>query len=182
MIKRFTRLLGNLLLVCMVLLSLSAIYSIYQIKTNPSELPSIMGYKFMTVLTGSMEPKVKTGDLIIVKPIHAELLQVNDVITYRIGNGTLVTHRIIDLFTQDGEIIFQTKGDANNIEDEKLVQSEQIVGSMVFLLPKFGYLANFIKSPVGVITILALLVTTFLIGWNKRMSLTKNVSNQGLKG
>ena len=76
--------------------------------------PSVFGYKYFTVLTGSMEPTINVGDLVIVKESS---YAINDIISYKDGNS-VVTHRIIDYSTQDnGEIFYTTKGDNNNAED-----------------------------------------------------------------
>lgn len=157
--KKLIRWTSNIVVAFLILLSVSSIYSIYQTKKNPNQLPSILGYKVMTVLTGSMEPQLKPGDLIAVKTTSPENLNINDVITYRNSEKTLVTHRIIDLIDQDGVTLFQTKGDANNIADEDLVTVEQLIGTMQFHIPKIGLITNFIKSPLGLVTT----ATIFLI-------------------
>lgn len=167
--RKVIRLIGNLLFILFILIGISSLYSIYQTKNNPDKLPSVLGLKMLTVLTGSMEPNIQTGDLIIVKTIPTEQLKVNDVITFRSSNNTPVTHRIIDLVNQDGRVLFQTKGDANNIVDEELVQSEQVIGSMAIRIPKVGYLANFIKSPAGLITVGVTFIFFLLIGPIKKI-------------
>lgn len=122
----------------------------------------------MTVLTGSMEPHLKPGDLVAVKTTAPEDLNVNDVITYRNNEKTLVTHRIIDLSVQDGSIFFQTKGDANNIADEHLVPANQVIGTVRFYLPKIGYITNFIKSPLGLTAAAILFLILITIGHSKK--------------
>lgn len=178
--KKAIRLIGNLLFVFFILIGVSSLYSIYQTKNNPGELPSVMGFKMMTVLTGSMEPNIQTGDLLIVKTIPTDQLKINDVITFRSSNNTPVTHRIIDLVNQNGRVLFQTKGDANNIVDEDLVQSEQVIGTMAIRIPKMGYVANFIKSPAGLITVAVIFIFFLLIGPTKKILLAskRRVKNE----
>lgn len=167
--NKFIRLIGNLLFVFFILIGISSVYSIYQTKNNPGKLPSVLGIKMLTVLTGSMEPNIQTGDLILVKTTLTEQLKINDVITFRSSNNTPVTHRIIDLVNQNGRVLFQTKGDANNIVDEELVQSEQVIGTMAIRIPKMGYVANFIKSPAGLITVAVIFIFFLLIGPAKKI-------------
>src|SRR5699024_199222 len=140
-----------LLLVCAL-----SVYSIFQAKSNPEHIPTILGYNIMTVLTGSMEPMLEPGDLIIVKSIDPTEVKVDDVITYKNSQNTMITHRIVDLNLQDGEVFFETKGDANNVKDEGNVQSDQLVGSLLFFIPKAGYLVNFFKSSTGITTLLVI--------------------------
>nr|WP_317283096.1 signal peptidase I [uncultured Sellimonas sp.] len=62
-------------------------------------IPKLMGYEEMAVLTGSMEPKYPVGSLIYVKEENPENLKVGDVITYRLSEDTVVTHRIVEINT-----------------------------------------------------------------------------------
>ncbi|MEH7344374.1 signal peptidase I [Bacillus sp. JJ1532] len=164
MTKKILNWTGNIFLAILILLSLSSIYSLYQSKQNPNYLPSILGFKVMTVLTGSMEPKLEPGDLVAVKAVDPEKLKVDEIITYRNNENTFVTHRIIELVNQDGKVFFQTQGDANNMEDEGLVSAEQVIGSVRFHIPNAGYLTDFIKSPPGLIIIAAIFLVCIAIG------------------
>ncbi len=123
----------------------------------------------MTVLTGSMEPILQPGDVIVAKPINPKEVKVNDVISYRNNQNTLVTHRIIELVEKDGEVFFQTKGDANNVKDEGLIAPEQLVGSLFFHIPKAGYIANFLKSPFGLILIVSVPLLSLTIGMMRKI-------------
>ena len=142
---------GNIIITLLIILSISSVYSSFQSRNNPGQIPSILGYKVMTILTGSMVPILHPGDLIVVKGINPANANVNDVITYKKGQNTLVTHRLVDLVKKDGTVFFQTKGDANNRFDEELVSSDQLVGSLFFHIPKAGYIADFLKSSTGLI-------------------------------
>lgn len=103
----------------------------------------------MYVLTGSMSPAIEPGDLIIAKTADTDSLREGDIITFRASGSTLVTHRIIGT-NPDGSFI--TKGDANNVEDLDLyANSQNIIGKYVLRIPKGGYIAKFIQSPIGMI-------------------------------
>ena len=82
------------------------------------------GIKVATVLTGSMEPTIMTGDSIIIK--ESDKYIVNDIVTYKKGNA-YVTHRIVAI---KGDTVI-TKGDANDIEDPP-IKMDDIIGKYVY--------------------------------------------------
>ena len=110
--------------------------------------PQLLGLQVYTVRSGSMEPAYKTGSLIYVKPVDDREIEAGQVITFRLNDRTVVTHRVIQV-VDDGGIGYQTKGDANNIADGKLVRPEDVLGTPVCTIPGLGYVASFIKSPAG---------------------------------
>ncbi|MDQ0272490.1 signal peptidase [Cytobacillus purgationiresistens] len=165
-----------------MVLGLVSIYSILQGGQEPGDPPAVFGFMPMSVLTGSMEPVINAGDLVVVKTVDIGSIQENDIVTYKKG-GTLVTHRVVDLVDQNGQVLLQTKGDANNIEDQGLVSGTQIVGSLAFNIPKGGYVSNFISSPIGIIIIGMILVLLLFMNIFKdkylRNEKTKGISKKG---
>lgn len=112
----------------------------------------LVGLRPMTVLSGSMEPVYKTGDLIYVKSVDYWDLKKGDIITFMLSEDTIATHRIVEVVpdeTDPSVIRYRTKGDANDVEDGSLVHCKNVVGTPVFSLPKMGYFANYIQSPPG---------------------------------
>lgn len=89
-----------------------------------------------------------TGDLIIIKA--QDTYQKNEVITFKDTTDRTVTHRIIEVFPGD-TTLFTTKGDANQDADTAEVPQDKVVGKVVQVIPKFGYVVQFIKSPWGFI-------------------------------
>ena len=76
---------------------------IFQANTNEDKIPSVFGYKPFIVLSDSMESTIRKGDLIFVKNIEPRKLVKDDVIAFRDSEGTVTTHRIIDIVENDGE-------------------------------------------------------------------------------
>ena len=113
-------------------------------------IPMPLGVGAAVVVSGSMEPELSVGDLIIIK--ERDAYEVNDVIVYQ-DNRASVTHRIIGM----DEKTVTTKGDANNTEDSP-VRYSQIKGEVVFVIPLVGYLVSFIKTPIGTLFIIALAI------------------------
>lgn len=123
---------------------------------NKGGAPTIMGYKVLTVLTGSMEPELNVGTLILVKETPIKELKIEDIITYKTeNNSSLVTHRIVEI-NEDGSLI--TKGDANNTEDIGEVGEEQVQGKIIFKVSRLGGIMIFLKENIVFVIILLTLI------------------------
>lgn len=154
--KKFLNFLKNIGVGFLILLVVLSIVS----KLKKSDY--ILNFAPMKVLTGSMEPKIKVGDMIVAKKVDGSIIKEGDIITYKMGSKTYVTHRVVEVFKNGDNISFRTKGDANNIEDSDLVQQENLVGRLVFRIPKFGYLIDFITRPIGFLLLFILPTIVFL--------------------
>lgn len=108
------------------------------------------GYGAAVVLSGSMEPELSRGDLIVVG--EADRFQEGDIIVFQDGNA-LVVHRIIAI---DGDEI-TTQGDANNAADDP-IHIADIKGKVLFWIPFLGNVIDFIKTPVGTLCLIALAI------------------------
>lgn len=172
MFKRTMKYIGNFLLIILIVVTAVSFYGMIQHRRDPSKIPSILGFNTLSVLSGSMRPVLEPGDLIITKDIEPEKVNKGDVITYRGSTEVLVTHRVIDITEKNGELAFQTKGDANNTEDSGLVLPEQLVGQLILNIPRGGYIVNFIRSPIGFI-LLILVPIFFLLGGEIKNLLSK---------
>ena len=75
------KLLGNIIFYA-VLITLIAISGFSLNSVRKGVQPSFFGYKFFTVLTGSMSPTININDLVIVKEVKPEEIEVNDIITF----------------------------------------------------------------------------------------------------
>jgi len=133
----------------------------------PEKPPSVLGLTPMVVLSGSMsgeaEDHIEVGDLVFVGRAAPEELEVGDVIAYMNGGAT-VTHRITAIDTNtDGDLLFTTKGDANNAEDPTPVTEEQLVGIYRWRIPKVGDFALFLQTPLGMLLFVGVPVLAFLI-------------------
>lgn len=109
----------------------------------------ILDFAPMKVLSGSMEPKLKAGDIIIARKIDPKDIKEGDIVTYKLENRVNVTHRVVEVFNTHKNVSFKTKGDANNIEDSDLVLGEDLVGKLALRIPKFGYFIDWVTTPLG---------------------------------
>lgn len=134
----------------LILILIVNFYIILQSKASKDKVPSVFGYKPFIVLSGSMEPNIRIGDLIFVKKANIESLKVNDVIAFRDDDKTVTTHRIIGIDTETyGQKCFITKGDSNNVKDEILTCKNNLEGLYTSRIPKIGKIIMFIQEPLG---------------------------------
>lgn len=127
------------------------IYTVNALRIGGNAVPMPFGVGAAVVLSGSMEPELSVGDLLIV--LDSSSYEIGDVVVYQDGN-IAVTHRIVR-FSDEEEIV--TQGDANNTEDDP-ISVEAIKGEVVAVIPFVGYVINAIKTPIVTICILALAV------------------------
>ena len=113
------------------------------------------------ILSGSMEPTIKTGSLCFInKKVDIQEIKKKDIIAFKLNDGTLVTHRVNDI-TKDGII---TKGDSNKKVDEGLVTANNYVGKNIFWIPKVGYAVMAFQSTRGKIILVTCVVLLFIVG------------------
>lgn len=124
------------------------IFNFISIKVLGNELPTINGYAYLEVISGSMEPKISIGDIIIIDT-KVNNYKVKDIVTFKDINDSFVTHRIIEI--KEDEII--TQGDANNTIDDPITD-EQIVGRYICKLEGIGALMKSFRSPLTLVMIL----------------------------
>jgi len=110
-------------------------------------LPRFGGWRFDAVLSGSMEPALPLGGVVFIKPVEPADIGPGSIIAYRSGEP-LITHRVVDVIAES-ELSFITKGDANESPDLSPVPAASVVGRVVFDVPYLGYLAAFVKTPLG---------------------------------
>jgi signal peptidase I len=113
--------------------------------------PRILGYHTLTVLSGSMEPAIHTGDAVITETIPPLDARVGDVVTFRdpSGAGRLITHRVRSVHVQSGQVNVTTKGDANNTPETWTVPEAGTIGRVVYRVPRAGRVLMWSGSPFG---------------------------------
>jgi len=101
---------------------------------NPNGVVSFMGFKAFAVTSGSMEPELKIGDMIITYHKNKDELVKGDIIAFDQGEN-IITHRIVDIKEENGIVKYITKGDNNNANDEILVDYSKIEGVSFIKVP-----------------------------------------------
>ena len=113
---------------------------------------------YLVVQSGSMEPALPVGSVVVVKPVDPNKLQKNEIIWFKLSGPQSITHRIIDI-TDEG---FITKGDANKAPDNFILEKKDVIGRVVFTIPYLGYLNHFVKTPLGFILFMILPATIII--------------------
>lgn len=121
-------------------------------------------YKMLAVQSGSMEPVIKVGSLVIIKP--TDDFQKGEIITFVDKNNpkNAITHRILEIKKEGRKLFFITKGDANDVPDKERVFPNQVMGRMIFAIPFLGYPVSFAKTPVGLILLIILPAVIIIYG------------------
>ena len=129
------------------------------------------GFRVYTVQSGSMEPNVKAGGIVVVKSVSN--YSVGDVITFRVDQSSQdtppTTHRVAEV--HDNELI--TKGDANEDSDREAILKSQVLGRAVFTLPYLGYVVNFSRSQIGFMVLIV--IPAVLIVYSELGAIKKQV-------
>lgn len=122
----------------------------------------LLGYRVFNIVSGSMEPVYRVGDLIYVQEVDPNTVQPGDVITFVLNEDLVVaTHRVVRIDAEKQR--FYTKGDANETEDGGSVHFKNLIGVPKFKIPGLGYVADFIQKAPGLyITIAAVAVLLLL--------------------
>jgi signal peptidase len=146
---------GVILCVILIPILIINITLIIRSYTNSDEVPSIGGVSPMIVLTDSMYPTIKSGDLVICNTAKAKDVKEGDIMSFfdPAGNGsTVVTHRVVEVITnEDGSLSFRTRGDANNADDSELVPEKNVIGIYWKKIPGAGNVAMFMQTTQGLI-------------------------------
>ncbi|MBQ6251980.1 signal peptidase I [Ruminococcus sp.] len=132
------------------LLAIGIIIAAVLFAADHSPQKSLFGYRYYTVLTPSMSPTYKTGDMVFVKLQNASDINVGDVITFNPSSSSdaYLTHRVtqkLENYDGTGVTCFRTKGDANDAEDAMLIDQSRVIGSVKFSIPKLGYIVRFVQ-------------------------------------
>lgn len=167
--QKLLTIIGAVLCVILIPILIVNLTLIIKSYVHEDQVPGIGGYSPLIVLTDSMLPKISSGDLIIVQQTDPAEVKVGDVISFfdPAGNGTsVVTHRVIELVTENGVTKWRTRGDNNNTEDRELVPMDNLVGVWQGTrVAGAGNVAMFLQSTPGLIVCIACPIA-LLVGYD----------------
>jgi signal peptidase len=123
-----------------------------------------IGHPVFVIRSGSMAPAIPVGAAVVLDPGPAGV-RAGDVVTLRLDNGAIFTHRVTLLVTVGGVPYVETKGDANAAVDPALTPLDHILGRVSLTLPLVGYLMADLAIPVGVGTALLAALTLVAALW-----------------
>ncbi len=123
---------------------------------NKNETPSFFGIKTFVIISGSMEPELNIGDIVIIKKCSQEELKENDIISYKYGQSE-ITHRIIQIEDNENGKEYITKGDNNNVRDSENIKYENIEGKCIGKIRHLGKVILILKNKIVLICIILIL-------------------------
>lgn len=177
--KKTLKIIGNTLgwifnIICIAALVLAVFTAYNAHKTG--EPANIFGYRPVYVLTGSMEPYMKTDSIVITKDVkNIDEINVGDVVTYHItdddGKRLVITHRIKEI-SKDGTIT--TKGDNNNVPDAYELSIDNIEAKVVLVFNQAAWIVNTWKTTTGKILLLSPIVAIILLYIGYKFAMKEN--------
>lgn len=143
--KKILKIIQNIITVVIIIIGLFLIVTLFPIKNN---------YQVKVVLSGSMEPTIHTGSVVIIKP--SSQYKIRDIVIFGKDTKTEIptTHRIVSSRAVGGVMLFTTKGDANEDTDATEIRPSDIHGKVLFSVPFMGYVISFVRKPLGIIVVI----------------------------
>ncbi|MEY4731393.1 MAG: type signal peptidase signal peptidase endoplasmic reticulum-type [Candidatus Parcubacteria bacterium] len=142
-----------------------------------SAFPIPGNYELKVVRSGSMEPTIHTGSVVVVKP--ASSYAVDDIVMFEggmrdeDGKRVPVTHRIVAMHTEGSRTFYKTKGDANEEADTGEIMERSIFGRVLFSVPYVGFAVEAARRPYGFLAII--LVPALIIVWDQGANIYREV-------
>ena len=166
--KKFLNVLSNFIFSVFLIVFIFLMYiAVKGIATGRE--PEIFNYKMYYVNSGSMSPTINIGSLILVEKKENTSIDIQDVVTFRTSNKTVVTHRLVGV-ADNGNYL--TRGDANTSNDPMTLNKDSIIGKVVCSLPYVGFLMSVLKTPLGmaglIISIITIILTFYLLDYYKK--------------
>lgn len=149
------RRIGILVTVLLILAVLLCMYVVIQVLSNG--YVNIGGFMMFRVVTGSMEPTISVGALLVTQKVDISTIRLDDIVCFRTQEadiwGKVVTHRVVNILTGlDGMPLLETKGDANLVVDGYLVNQGNLIGKVIWYTGEGNVLTSifsFFTNKVG---------------------------------
>jgi len=114
---------------------------------------------WVAVASGSMNPALEVGDLMIIQGVPASSIQVGDIIVFDKPQGSRTIHRVTRIQTlPNGTIQFKTKGDANPNEDLQWIPEQNVHGRVIHRILYIGWLALDPTIPIIIVSIIIIII------------------------
>ena len=154
MIKKVFKIIKSIINVIIVLLVMSFVLIVCLQRFSNNKI-SFFDYRIFTVVTGSMEPKYKIGDILIAKERKPSEIKVGDAISYLASRdeikGNVVTHEVVNITKdEEGHYLFHSKGLVNLIEDP-VVHEDQLYGVVVYKTKILSFVKKIVSTDIGMI-------------------------------
>jgi signal peptidase len=115
------------------------------------------GWRSLTDMSDSMAPAIKAGDVVVARPINPLSARVGDIVTFRDPNNgrRTITHRVRGIRVEGELVLFTTKGDANNTNEEWTVPVGGHISRVLYRVARVGYVLRTLDTPPARIALVA---------------------------
>lgn len=161
MVRKIVNIISTVILVLLI----AFVIFLFIIRLS-GQTPSIFGYQVMRVTSGSMEPTLMVGDVIMVKETDPSEIHKDDIISYESIQGDLkgqiITHRVVEEPARVEDTYFiQTQGDVEGAALDPRITDRQVKGKYLYKLEFLKGIYTFFLSPYGIITFVFVIVALF---------------------
>lgn len=186
LINRIFKIISSAVFVILLMLIILIVFYIFRVNflADNDKLGDVK-VNFYTILTQSMYPTIKAGDIVITYKNDDNKYNNGDVITFisEQNGGITVTHRIKEVFSVNENYSYKTKGDNNNAADNEVISGDNVLGKVVLKIPKAGYIQQFLVSKTGwVIAVLLPCLGIVIYDILKLFRITAKKGRQIVKG
>lgn len=151
-VNRIMKIISSAIFVVLVLLIILIVFYIVRVNFLASnDRLGEVKINFYTILTQSMYPTIKAGDVVITYKEDNNKYNDGDVITFvsEQNGGITITHRVDEVYNVNDSYSYKTKGDNNNAPDNEITSGDNVLGKVVVKIPKVGYIQQFLVSKTG---------------------------------
>ena len=169
--------------ISVVIIAAAVVVLIMVLLTKPGKPPSIGGFTLLRITTGSMAPTYDVDTMILVQETDPSQIREGDVISFYSSDpmldGAVNTHRVVRIENEDGQYVYITKGDGNNVEDPYDVKSEYLVGKVIWSSVVLGKISRLVSNPLIFIpVILVPLAVILLSNFFQTISLARKIAKE----
>lgn len=151
-IKKFINIVEYIIIFLVIFVN---VFLIFQSAKNTDKTPAILGKKAFVIISGSMIPEINIGDMVILN--DTQDVDIGDIIGFR-RDSTVIVHRIIKEMVINGNVLYQTKGDNNNVADTELVEVSSIEGVLVGKIPYIGNILMWLYNNLAIVVVVIIVI------------------------
>ena len=145
-----------------IILTVLIILFIINLILSYEENTHIFGIYMFNIVSESMEPTLEINDVVVVQKCETTQLKKGDIITFGQDEKT-ISHRILDITEEKGNIKIETKGDNNKVPDSDKIEPGQVYGKVLFKIPKIGTAVNYIQNARGFVNIAIFAIIVYIL-------------------
>ena len=183
MIKKILKIVLVSVLILILLLTVTIVIGTV---FRDEKLLSPWGTGFFVIASGSMEPNIPNGSIIIVTAVGKDEISEKDVITFFTGEGNniVATHRVREIIVDGDEYVYITRGDVNDVDDSPL-SYDRVIGRVSYVVPGSGFIFRWIGNAkyvgIAIIGVGVLLCCSGFVSAakKKKKSVEKEIVSEG---